>query len=104
MFFTSVDEVEQELEAIDVERSEYVAYDSEGRLVQLGTALRKQLLFFNVKRVVVQNAEQSPTHAGELQEVLRKFFRHLRVGEPEEWIASASLDNLVSRGLEKYKG
>ena len=103
MFFTSVDEVEQELEAVDVERSEYVAYDSEGRLVQLGTALRKQLLFFNVKRVVVQNAEPSPTHAGELQEVLRKFFRHLRVGEPEEWIASASLDNLVSRGLKKYK-
>ena len=103
MFFASIEEVERELEAIDVERNEYIAYDSEGRLVQLGTALRKQLLFFNVKRVVVQSAEPLPTHAGELQEVLRKFFRHPRVGEPEEWIASASLSDLVSRGLEKYQ-
>ena len=102
MFFASIEDVERELEAIDVENREYVAYDSEGHLVELGTAPRKGLLFFGIKRVVVQGVEPAPAHAGELQELLRKFFR--RVGEPKEWLASASLGDLVSRGLEKYRG
>ena len=103
MFFASVKKVEQELEAVDVENREYIAYDSEGRLITLGTAPRNGWRFFGAKRVVVQSAEPLPTHAGELQEVLRNFFRHPRVGEPEEWVVSASLSDLVNRGLEKHQ-
>ena len=38
MFFESAHTAERYLEAIDVEHGEYVAYDSEGRLLQLTTS------------------------------------------------------------------
>ncbi len=101
MVFASAQDLERELEAIDVEHHEYVAYDSEGRLVELGIGRRRGTLFFSIKSVVVQGAEPTPTHTGELREVLRRFLQG--VGESNDWLANASLEALVSRGLEKYR-
>ena len=100
IFFASVEDVEQCLEVIDVERGAHIAYDSEGRLVKVGVA-KQRGMFSGTKRVVVQDAESEPTHAAELRDTLVDFFS--RAGESQEWLASASLGDLVRRGLERHR-
>lgn len=100
MFFASVAAVEQYLEAIDIENNEYVAYDSEGCLVTLGVVKQKGLSS-GIKRVVVERAEAEPTHASELRNTLVDFFG--RVGVSKDWLASASLEELVKRGISQHQ-
>ncbi len=97
MFFASVEEMERSPEVVDVKNHQYIAYDSEGRLITLGTIQSKGLR----ERVSVQSVETEPTHVPELQKILLEFF--MRVGVPEDWLAGASLEDLVRAGIERYR-
>lgn len=90
--YESVKDAELDLEAIDVKNKEYVAYDSEGRLLRLIPA--------SVHEVTVESAEQEPNHADELRALLFDFLAYM--GAPVSWLEKASLQELVERSLE-YK-
>ena len=88
--YESVEDAEMDLEAIDVENNEYVAYDSEGRLLRL---IPKPL-----HEVVIVSAEQEPSHADELHAILFRFL--MEVGVPADWLKQASLQELVAKALD----
>ncbi len=87
----SVEDAEAHLEAIDVENDEYVAYDSEGRILRL---------IPTSPRITIESAEQEPQHAEELRAVLVSLLTY--TGESADWLKQASLQELVDRALE-YK-
>jgi len=76
-------------EAVDVEDGEYEAFDSEGRMLTLGTTPGGR---YGRKRVVILDAEEQPLHQEELRVKLLSFLR--RAGTPPD--PSASLDALIS--------
>ncbi len=86
----SVEEAVGYLEAIDVENNEYIAYDSEGRLLRLGTRDRY---------VTIEAADAVPEHQAQLRSILTQAF--LRVGDraaiTQDWVESATLSELVER-------
>jgi hypothetical protein len=92
MIFESVEKAEKYIEPMDVINEEYVAYDSEGRLLQLIAELPLH--------VVLLAAESEPYHAHELRRLLADFFE--RIGISTNWLERASLHDLVMKGLE-YK-
>jgi hypothetical protein len=71
--FASIKDAQLDLEVIDVENDIYVGYDHEGRLLKLAVDGRK-------KRVVITLAENKPSHAKELEAVIRTYLE--QVGEP----------------------
>jgi hypothetical protein len=91
--FESVGSAEAYLEPIDVKNNEYVAYDSEGRLLRLSAT--------NFK-VTIASAEPEATHMLELRKILSDFLAHK--GAPQEWLQIASLQELVTKALEYKSG
>jgi hypothetical protein len=92
LIFDSIEKAERYIEPIDVTNNEYIAYDSEGRLLRLVEQSRY--------RVIVEPVESDPSHRGELREILVDFLA--RIGVSQNWLAGASLEDLVTKGLE-YK-
>jgi len=92
MIFESVKDAEVSLEAVDVRNNEYIAFDSEGRLLRL--------IPISTHEVSIEHAEAEPSHAQELQAKLVSFLA--RVEEPETWLKAASLPELIAKALE-YK-
>jgi hypothetical protein len=95
-FFESVQDVERGLEAIDVKNDEYIAYDSEGCLLQLHVEQGSP-----IDRVVLSCSETQPTHSLELKRALINFFTQVSVSK--EWLAKATLEELVAEGIKNYK-
>jgi hypothetical protein len=95
-FFETVQDVDRGLEAIDVTNDDYIAYDSEGRLLQLSV---KHQTSYDI--VVLSSSEMQPTHASELKRVLVDFFA--RVGVNKDWLSTATLEELVTKGIRNYK-
>lgn len=91
--FQSVGSAEAYLEPIDVKNNEYVAYDSEGRLLRLSAT--------NF-RVTIESAEVEATHILELRRILCDFLAHK--GVHQEWLQRASLQELVTKALEYKSG
>jgi hypothetical protein len=85
--FQSVEDAEMYLEAVDVENNEYVAYDSEGRLLRLVPKPPHE--------VIIRSAEQEPGHSDELHATLFKFL--LYEGAPADRLRQASLRELVEK-------
>ncbi len=77
-------------EVVDVEDGEYKAYDSEGRLLTLGTRPRRG--FFGGREVVIDSVEAQPLHQQELRATLIELMR--RIGASVD--PNASLDTLVN--------
>ncbi len=92
LVFQSVEDAERYIEPIDVAHNEYVGYDSEGRLLQLAVT--------NKRRVSVEIAESEPRHSDELRRILVRFLA--RLGESENWLANASLQDLTTK-MMKHK-
>ncbi len=92
MFFGSVEEAEAYIEPIDVKNNEYVAFDSEGRLLRL---------IATIPRVTIEQAELNPAHAEMLRQTLIQFYENL--GIPENQLRADSLQQLITRGLENKK-
>lgn len=100
-FFESVEHAERKLEAIDVRNEEYVAYDSEGRLLRVTIERGEAPIFFGLDKttvdyVVIESAEDEPSHAPQLRAALVDFLERIGVSldDPE----SLSLQELVSKG------
>lgn len=104
LFFESVERAEGKLEAIDVRNEEYVAYDSEGRLLKLAIESSETSTFFGLGTnvldyVVVEGAEDRPNHAPQLRAVLVRFFG--RAGFQPTELSAIPLQDLVRRGVER---
>ena len=91
LVFESVAIAERYLEPVDVENEEYVAFDSEGRKLDL---------IVEGLRVAVREGEGQPSQRVRLEESLRSFFE--AIGLEKSWYESASLSELIEKGLE-YK-
>lgn len=102
--FDTVQELEQYAEPVDVRLNEYVAYDAEGRLLDLrceevvgGRFLRVRL---SVVRVV--EAEQEPAHLDDLRRSLLRFLSLL--GDNETVCEQLSLSDLLSWVYRAVRG
>lgn len=99
MFFRSLEGV-QYLEPIDVKNEEYVAYDCEGRLLELGVervASRGWLGRHTWReQVVIDSAERDPTHVEELRKVLTHYLSHV---EPSFAAESSTTSQLMERAI-----
>jgi hypothetical protein len=91
MIFTSIEDAEVYLEPIDVENGEYIAYDSEGRLLEL---------IPTHPRITIRCSEQEPMHSDELRELLVSMLEE--TGTARDRIITESLKELVERSL-KFK-
>jgi hypothetical protein len=106
-FFRAAHDAEAYAEPIDVRNGEYVGYDSQGRILSL-TVVSEQVPGLlgrfggHSERVVIGSEEATPQHAEELSGALRGFLR--RAGVNREWLNSASLDELVQKGLDLQGG
>jgi len=81
---SSLEDAALQLEPIDVKDKLYAAYDSEGRLLNLGA---------DRQRVKVSLAEELPNHAHELEEALRRYLS--AIGKPEGSDPQCNLPRLV---------
>jgi hypothetical protein len=93
LVFESVENAERYAEPIDVANEEYIAYDSEGRLLEL-------YVLEKTNRVKIRAAEMEPTHSTELQKAIVDFLSY--AGISREWLSNASLNDLVTKMLD-YK-
>jgi len=90
MIFASKADAESYLEAIDVANGEYVAYDSEGRLLKLIPAWPHS--------ATIMDGESEPTHNNELHDALSGFF--LQLDLPSNWVKQASLEQMIEKARE----
>lgn len=90
--YKSIEDAEMDLEVIDVQNGEYVAYDSEGRLLTV--------IPISPYRVAIASTEQEPNHIDELHAILFRFLLHL--GFSADWLKRASLQDLVVQA-SKYE-
>jgi hypothetical protein len=88
LIFRTTDAALAYAEVVDVEAGEYQAFDSEGRMLTLGTGKSGR---FGKKRVIVTVVEEPPRHQAELKARLLRFM--LRAGIPVD--ASGDLDVIV---------
>lgn len=89
--FEFVEDAERYLEPIDVRNGEYVAYDSEGRLLRL---------LPTSPHITVESAESEPSHTNEVKDLLIRLLRY--TGAAEETLTGETVSGLVARSL-KYK-
>lgn len=99
-FYASTEDAELDLEATDVRNGEYIAYDSEGRLLHLAIRQKKRRWTMPVEVVAITESEEVPTHDDELREALVDFFS--RLGVDEEWLGRATLNELVAKGIADF--
>ena len=103
-FFKSVAEAERYAEPIDVQNHEYVAYDSDGRRLELRVETEVVAGLFglgkiNRERVCIVPAEDTATHAEELKNLLRAFLQKL--GTPPDSPHSATLQDLIAASAQR---
>lgn len=92
LFFRSLSIAERYLEPVDVRNNEYVAYDSEGRLLRL---------VLSEHTVKIELEEEEPTNADKLKEALLAFFTE--VGFATDLLLQASLEELILEGISNYE-
>lgn len=89
IIFRTIYYAENYLEPIDVKNNEYIAYDSEGRLLKL---LPTEPL------ITILDDESVPTHQEILKTKLMGFL--VKTGLLQDNVIECSLEELVSRSLE----
>ena len=90
--FETVEYAAAFLEAIDVANDEYVAYDSEGRLLALEVSSANQ-------QVMIREAETVATHADDLRRTLRSFFSRTGV---RDIASTVKVGELIARFVAEY--
>jgi hypothetical protein len=96
ILFEDVATMGRYMEAIDVRNAAYLAYDSEGRLISLGTTLDATRSHFGrltgpVEVVCVNGVEDAPTHAQVLAAKIKIVLARVGPEAPPD----ASLEDLV---------
>jgi hypothetical protein len=104
--YGSLEKAIGDLEPVDVRNGEYIAYDSEGRLLNVVVETSRPWKFSifqgpRDERIGFIPTEDEPTHSDELRTKLIHFLK--RVGEDENWALCASLEELVNRSVQRYK-
>jgi len=89
LVFATIARAIQYIEPIDVVNREYVAFDGEGRILEI--------TYSKMGGISIEPGEDTPSHAEDLQAILRAFFR--AIGLDEAWITTAQLAELVEKGL-----
>jgi hypothetical protein len=90
--FGSIKNAEAYIEPIDILNSEWVIYDSEGRLLTASIVKKGRL----VESIVLEELEDEPRHQGDLRNALIDFL--VRAGGPKEFLSACSLEQLVEKG------
>jgi hypothetical protein len=103
-FFKSVEEAEHYAEPIDVQNHEYVAYDSEGRRLELRVEEEVVAGLFGLgeikrERVRIVQAENTATHAEELKNLLSASLQ--TSGTPPDPLHPATLQELIAAGVQR---
>ena len=101
-FFASVEDAELYLEPWAVEEG-FTAYDSEGRLLEIGVDRRESSFLFGllktvVDHVVIEAAEDEPDHALQLRATLLNFLEATGVALDNSDVMP--LQELVRKGVE----
>jgi hypothetical protein len=91
--FETIEEAEKYVEPIDARRGDFVAYDSEGRLLR-SQIVKRGLLG---PRVKLEPTETVPKHASALRARLIGFLSKL--GESRPLLEADSLDGLITRTI-----
>jgi hypothetical protein len=103
LLFRSAERAAAYLEAIDVRNDEYpTAYDSKGRLLELGTRFEEHPFFFGLIRrklevVGVRALDEEPNHAIELAQLLRTHLPSQELNELPTDSTNALLTTAISR-------
>lgn len=99
--YSSLAEIENDLEAIDVRNNEYVAYDAEGQLLHL--RVRKEEGFWKLGREAVEIAfaKTNPKHTQEFRKRLEAF---LGTANMPHAGPSISLSELVNAAVKLRLG
>lgn len=102
--FDTVQKLEQYAEPADVLQNEFVAYDSEGRLLSLQVVhvVRGRFLKVRLPVVRVVEAEQEPAHRDDLRRSLLRFL--VQLGDDETVCEQFSLSDLLSRVVRAVRG
>lgn len=103
MFFASVQDAERYLEPVDVRNGEYVAYDADGRRLDLSVESERVPALFgmthdDVERVRVRAAGDAAPRPGELRAALLAFLR--ATGRAPAGTEGLSLHALVALAAE----
>lgn len=108
--YTSIEQLEQDVEFIDVINNTYTVYDSEGRLLYLNIEIKsyenlvdllKRVIFGPNYKVILKPAEFEPQHKHELRKVLTEYlvFR----GLSQKLLSKTSLKELIDMVLKFQK-
>ncbi|MDO8444575.1 MAG: hypothetical protein Q7T53_00470 [Deltaproteobacteria bacterium] len=102
--FKTVADAENYLESPDVLAGQYVAYDSDGRLLKLNAPKQKKygLLWFtiiSIDKISISNGESQASHVEELKSILKDFLEYL--GISKQWLEEASLNDLLAKCIDK---
>jgi hypothetical protein len=96
LLFNSSSDAESYIEAIDVKNDEYLAYDADGR--SLGFKIVNCGMFELVKIIDIKPITYRKSN---LCRSLTQFF--LLLGTDKGWLRNATLQELVSLGIERYR-
>ena len=103
-FCKTKEDAENYLELQDIIENEYVAYDSDGRLLLLKIEEANKPVLFGliekkIPKVVIECAETTPMHRSELYNKLLTFYKKITRGA--EINSEVSLKELLSMVIEK---
>ncbi len=102
--YRSPEEAALGLEPIDVRHGEYVAYDSEGRILQLDVVTKEKSALFRKARVIefveIVVGTESIVRPDELRDVLISFFRI--AGNHREDLDKMALCGLIQEAVARY--
>jgi hypothetical protein len=110
IIYTSVEQIEQDVEPIDVINNVYTVYDSDGRLLYLDVEVKscenwmdllKRIILGPTYKVMLKPAKFEPQHEQELRKVLVEYLVHR--GISKELLSEISLKELIDMVLEFQK-
>jgi hypothetical protein len=103
LFFEDVITVESYMEPSEVRRGVYAAYDTTGQRLEISIASRQEdgLLEVPAEYITLAPANM-PAQADELHALLVEHF--VQAGTPRDALRSATLSELVERGLNEARG
>jgi|YelNatPaOPRAMG01_1025707.scaffolds.fasta_scaffold28030_4 hypothetical protein len=110
IIYTSVEQIEQDVEPIDVINNVYTVYDSDGRLLYLDVEVKscenwmdllKRIILGPTYKVMLKPAKFEPQHEQELRKVLVEYLVHR--GISKELSSETSLKELIDMVLEFQK-
>lgn len=91
--FETVENAQRALEVTDVSNNEYIAYDSEGRLLLLKVVAGDP-------RVSILEAESVARHADDLRRILKDFL--VRTGSYDPSLNETSLQQLLAKFVSTH--